>query len=119
MGMESKYKDPKKKEQLIASFDVVAKWAQDADPNKFSNVDLDKMAQAADEMKEQAHAADPARAFRYASHLVVPMDKIIDLQKDLKSLPTDDADRTNPQLRTALRRIEEIRKKDVWHVQLT
>lgn len=116
--MKSVFKDPKKKKQLEASFSVVAEWAETVDPEKFS-FDMGDMAEAADRLSNLCRGNDPARAMRYSPDLVNSMDDMISLQKSFKQLSKDDTDRTNPQLRTALRRIEKVRNDDVWHVQLT
>ena len=120
MVMESTYKKKdSKREQLKSDFAAVGTWAQTADAGKFSQSDLQQMATDAEALAALCNNPDPARAMRYAANLVMGMDRMIGLQKALKGLPAQDPDRTNERLRTALRRIQDIREKDVWHIQLT
>jgi len=117
--MKGAFEDPKKKEQLAASFAVVRSWAAVADPVKYSAINLRQIAKAAEELEALSRRANPGEAIRHQAPLVRTMDDMIGLQKAFRQLPEDDPDRANPQLRTALRRIEDVRNKDVWHIQLT
>jgi D-mannonate dehydratase len=116
--MESVFKQKKKKEQLGASFAVVANWATNVDETKFS-FDMKKLADNSEKLKAVCSHFDPIRSMRYSSDLVQSLDEMIALNKALKKLPKEDMDRNNNQLRTALRRIEKVRNDDVWHIQFT
>jgi hypothetical protein len=120
--MQSAYTDPKKKTQLVASFAVIAAWARETlghHPDDF-RADLKRIATDADRLRELSRtSADPAEAMRKASALVHTMDAMIDLEKELHEKPGGDSDRGNERLRTALRRVRDVRNKDVWHIQLT
>lgn len=117
--MQSAYVDPKKKKQLEVSFGVVAAWALAADPAKFAGQDLAKIAEDAQALADLTSRHNPAEAMRRAARLVRSIDEMIDLQREFKRMPKDDPDRNNVALRTALRRITDVRNKDIWHVQLT
>lgn len=117
--MESAYKNSDKRKQLMSDFEAVRQWAAAADPDKFAHSDLARISDDAEALAGLCNNPDPARAMRYAANLVMGMDRMIDLQQSLKTLPEHDADRKNERLRTALRRIEGVRNNDVWHIQLT
>jgi len=119
-GMKSAFFTEENKGKIKRDFEIVRQWAERADTGSY-HVDIGAIGAAATRLSMIAtHHQSAVSAIRGDPELVRQIDEMSGpLVRELKARAGDDADRTNPALRTALRRIGEMRAQDIWHIQLT
>ena len=110
--MESKYDREPLRTKLRASFSYVAFWAEKQAQKKETLIlseHFPEIISAARCLSAVVSGNNPGRAFRVGG--VANRDRILlfsALVTELGAMPLDDPNRCDPQLRTALRRIEEF-----------